>query len=421
MILCVTSEFHFQALPDGTVWTPTSFPYAFWQRYLDGFAAVEVVARVARAREAVPGWRRVDGAGVTVHALPDYRGAARYLAGLPALRSRIHAALADAPAAVLRVPSPIADLAAVALRRRGQPYGLEIVGDPWDVLAPGAVRHPLRPALRRLFARRLRRLCREAAATAYVTRETLQRRYPPRAGAFTTHYSSIRLQERDFARRPGAPAGGWPADGAGTAGAGAAGAAPPPLRVVAVGTMAQMYKGFDTLIEAAGLCGRQGMPLALTLVGDGACRGRLEELARRHAGGPPARFTGQLPAGEAVHRELDAADLFVLPSRQEGLPRAMIEAMARSLPCIGTAVGGTPELLPPDCLVPPDDPAALARAIADLARRPERQAELGRRNHEAARAYLAPLLDERRRAFYAAVRAATEQWRRGRGAPGGAP
>ena len=63
--------------------------------------------------------------------------------------------------------------------------------------------------------------------------------------------------------------------------------------------------------------------------------------------------------GHGVTEQLDAADVFVLPSRQEGLPRAMIEAMARSLPCVGSDVGGISELIP-DWVVPPNDPQALA-------------------------------------------------------------
>ncbi len=68
--------------------------------------------------------------------------------------------------------------------------------------------------------------------------------------------------------------------------------------------------------------------------------------------------------------ELDSADLFVSPSRQEGVPRAMIEAMARGLPCIGSSVGGTPETLPQEFLVPPNDRPRLAAEIMRVAANP---------------------------------------------------
>ena len=87
-------------------------------------------------------------------------------------------------------------------------------------------------------------------------------------------------------------------------------------------------------------------------------------------------FLGQLPAGEMVRAQLDKADLFILPSKTEGLPRALVEAMARALPCIGTTVGGIPELLPSEDLVPPGDVKALAETIEDVLRRPERLAKM---------------------------------------------
>jgi glycosyltransferase involved in cell wall biosynthesis len=119
------------------------------------------------------------------------------------------------------------------------------------------------------------------------------------------------------------------------------------------------------------------------------------------------RFHGQLPAGQAVWEVLDRADLFVLPSRQEGLPRAMIEAMARGLPCIGSTVGGFPELLPPEAMVPPGDATALARKIGDLLASPQHMAALAASNLQRAHNYRADQLRERRIAFYRSVREQT--------------
>jgi glycosyltransferase involved in cell wall biosynthesis len=122
------------------------------------------------------------------------------------------------------------------------------------------------------------------------------------------------------------------------------------------------------------------------------------------------QFVGQVTAGECVRRILDDADLFVLPSRTEGLPRAMIEAMARGLPCIGSDVGGIPELLDPDELAPVGDSGALASKILEIIRDPLRADVLSKRNIERAREFTYTALAERRRRFYRHVRDATLRW-----------
>src|SRR5690606_2722669 len=116
----------------------------------------------------------------------------------------------------------------------------------------------------------------------------------------------------------------------------------------------------------------------------------------------------QLSSGQAVRDELDQADLFVLASRTEGLPRAVIEAMARGLPCIGTSVGGIPELLPTEDLVPPGDADTLARKISEVSRSPERMAAMSRRNLKKAADYRDDVLRQRRNAFYEIVKERTE-------------
>ena len=138
----------------------------------------------------------------------------------------------------------------------------------------------------------------------------------------------------------------------------------------------------------------------------------MEHLARDLKIQDRVEFRGNLPAGDAVFAELDQADLFVLPSRQEGLPRAAIEAMARGLPCIGSRVGGIPELIGPDELVPPDDAGALANKIVELLRDPARMTRLSQRNLKMAADLPAMCSATRRVAFYEHLRNLTENWRR---------
>ena len=94
---------------------------------------------------------------------------------------------------------------------------------------------------------------------------------------------------------------------------------------------------------------------------------------------------------------LDSADIYVQPSRLEGLPRAVVEAMGRALPVIGTRVGGIPELLPVSRLYAPGDVRSLARIIESLT--PEVMAGDARRNFAKAGEYASDVLNARRNAF----------------------
>jgi L-malate glycosyltransferase len=147
----------------------------------------------------------------------------------------------------------------------------------------------------------------------------------------------------------------------------------------------------------------------LVFVGDGRYRQQVEAQAKTRGLMDRVSFLGQLPAGEATREQLDRADLFVLPSRAEGLPRAMIEAMARGLPCIGSTAGGIPELLAPEDMVPPDDVAALARKIREVTSDPERMSRSSARNLERARLYHENALREPRNRFYQHVRETATQ------------
>jgi glycosyltransferase involved in cell wall biosynthesis len=110
-------------------------------------------------------------------------------------------------------------------------------------------------------------------------------------------------------------------------------------------------------------------------------------------------FPGRVNS-DRVKAELSRSDLFVLPSRMEGLPRAMIEAMAKGLPCIGTNVDGIPELVDTHCTVPPNDSEALAEAIHDLVVDPDEMSQQAAQNLQKAKEYHHDILSTRREDLY---------------------
>ncbi|WP_419185893.1 glycosyltransferase family 4 protein [Rohdeia mirabilis] len=137
-------------------------------------------------------------------------------------------------------------------------------------------------------------------------------------------------------------------------------------------------KGLDVLLEALTRL-RTSRSVTVALAGDGPERAALEERARA-ASSPPARRALVLGSVADVGSLLAAADLFVLPSRAEGLGVAALEAMALGRAVVATDVGGLGQAVhDAGRLVPPDDPAALAAAIDRLADDPREAALLGER------------------------------------------
>ncbi|MFL6052905.1 MAG: glycosyltransferase family 4 protein [Actinoallomurus sp.] len=145
----------------------------------------------------------------------------------------------------------------------------------------------------------------------------------------------------------------------------------PPL-LGAVGRLTDQ-KGFDTLITAVARLTARGHSLDVIVAGDGRDRARLEAAAA----GLPVRFLGFVEDVPAVLRRLA---IFCLPSRREALPLTLLEAMAHGLPCVASAVGDIPEMVGDAAvLVPPEDPVALADALAGLLTDSGRRRRLGAR------------------------------------------
>ena len=144
MRVAVVLEQRFRRTPEGYVWTDGPGGYSFWTRYLAAFEEVRVVVRVLAAAGVQPGWTRADGPRVTFAPVPHYLGPGEYLRKARAVRRAVRQSIDPADAVILRVPSNLAGLLFPLLRRSGHPYAVEVLGDPYDVFAPGAVRHPLR-------------------------------------------------------------------------------------------------------------------------------------------------------------------------------------------------------------------------------------------------------------------------------------
>jgi glycosyltransferase involved in cell wall biosynthesis len=357
MRLLVTLQQRFRKSPDGKVFANSTFNYSFFSRYLSVFDEVLVFARVCPGEAEEPENYRSDGPGVRFFEVPYYVGPFQYLRQWSALQASASQAVSLADAFLLRVPGQMGNLIWRELRKRHLPYGVEVVGDPWESARTCGAPFWMIPYLRWVGYHTLKQQCAQAAVAAYVTERTLQNRYPP--GGWTTSYSSVELSAEHILDSKGLQQrlerSKEPFEGK------------RPFRVCNVGMMEALYKSQDTLIEAAALCCRGGLNVEVWLAGDGRYRSFFEQKAKESGIFDKVKFWGMLSA-EQIRRMLDDSDLFVLPSLTEGLPRVLIEAMARGLPCLASQVGGNGELLAPEFLFPVKKPILLAQKIQWLLR-----------------------------------------------------
>ena len=311
---------------------------------------------------------------LSIEPLPYWRGPKSMLSALPKVIGRA-VRLSRRPAVfILRMPGTVSLLfAAVLLCRRKVDVYVELVGDIRSVVLSS--RLPGRRVWAWLAGLLQAVVVQRASGVRYLTQVELQSAYPTRCTRVCA-YADLDLEPFE-----GLPARDYRSDG---------------TRILAVGSQELPYKGHDVLIRALAQIRETGA--TLTLVGEGAERPSLESLTSDLG---LERQISFLPTMErrSLRKVLQGADVFAMPSRSEGLGRALIEAMSCGLPAVATRVGGMRELLSDDYLVEPEDDSELARKLASLITSPEQRRSAGVRNREFIDQYLAKQRAEKARWF----------------------
>lgn len=371
--------------PDGKVWSKTIYGYDFWKRYLDVFETVKVVSRLGKADYAqVEGYLRSDGDNVSFAPLPMVRGMKGYVKNVISFLKDAKKAVRDEDCAIIRLPSIPATFVEFVYARKHKPYVLEVVVDPLNAYAGNKL-------AAKVLTEQLRKSCLNANGVSYVTQYALQEQYPSRARIsgknteeyFESYYSSIILKDAFFA-----PARDYSKIG---------------NKVKLVHTANNInndVKGHDVVIEVVKKLNDLGIDASVTFIGDGDLRPELEKMAEVLGVGTKVVFTGLLGSAMDVREKLLDADIFILPTKAEGLPRAVIEAMAVGLPCLSTPVNGIPELLEKEYMFDPMDSQGFTEKIIELLQNPEKMGQTSMRNINKAREYEETVLQQRRIEFY---------------------
>ncbi len=156
------------------------------------------------------------------------------------------------------------------------------------------------------------------------------------------------------------------------------------------------YKGQEYVIKAVSKLNKEGYNFEYCLAGGGD-NSYLRSVAEKYNVVDKIKFLGSLPHKD-VFKYLDSIDIYIQPSKQEGLPRALVEAMSRGCPALGSRTGGIPELLNKQLVF---NNGAVSQ-ICELLIKLDKESLLAeaKRSFEKAKEYDKTVLDKKRSSFY---------------------
>jgi glycosyltransferase involved in cell wall biosynthesis len=235
----------------------------------------------------------------------------------------------------------------------------------------------------------MRTLCSGADGVSCVTEHYLQQHYfSLKPDSFTEHYSSLALDKSFY----GLPKK-YCNDHTFT------------IAHIANQVCEQSAKGHKQTIEAVKILKERGIEVKVKFAGNDRNGGvkLFEKYAKELGVDDFVEFVGFLNR-DGINEFLSQADIYVMPTMAEGLPRVIIEAMAKGLPCITTPVSGNPELVGEHFLVDYYDTETLADRIEELTKDSVLYEKTSRDNNERSWNYEASVLEKRRDAFYVKLR-----------------
>lgn len=276
---------------------------------------------------------------------------------------------------IARLPSMIGSMAVNIAKQMNKPYLIELVGCPWDALWNHSIKGKLFAPIMTYMTKKD---VKNAPYVLYVTKKFLQKRYPTKgksigcSDVMLNNFDEKKLQEKEKQIINN-------------------------IKVIATTAAINVkYKGQKYVIKAINQLKRQGKLYQYWIIGAGD-KSYLQKFVKRYNLENQVKFLGPLPHDE-VFKKLMNVDIYIQPSKTEGLPRALVEAMNMGCLCIGSRVGGIPELLDSEYIFKKGSVKQLIKIINNITE--EKNIEQARRNFEKSKEYEKNKLQKIRENFY---------------------
>lgn len=356
-----------------------------FQRYFKVADKLELVirTRAISTNEGAKKMGRISNPNISVIECPNLSSVGGLLKNRKQAEKIIEKSIKDAELIFVRVPSVIGNISIDIAKKLKKKYLVEVVGCPWDAYWNYSLKGKMvAPVATQMMRSRVKK----APYVLYVTNSFLQNRYPTEGK--TINCSNVELQPmtEDILLRRISKIDN------------------PNRKKIIIGTAAGLdvlYKGQQYIIYALGELKKQGITdFEYQLIGGGTGN-YLKQVAEECNVVDQINIIGQMPH-EKVFEWMDSIDIYAQPSRQEGLPRSMIEAMSRGLPCIGAMTAGIPELIEDEYIFTNSktEVGEIVKILLDLYNNNILLKKIATRNFNMAKKYQRDILVERRTCFF---------------------
>lgn len=285
---------------------------------------------------------------------------------------------------IIRLPSQNGYNAVKIAEKYNKDYVIELVGCPYDALKNyGGIASKFLAPIEYI---KCKKIVKNSKQTLYVTKTFLQNKYPTKGNSIHCSNVNIDVKGKSVVNKRKKRIN-EPIDQSSH------------IKIGMIGGLNNKYKGFDTAIKAlAELKTNFENPIKIHILGGGDASD-IKELAEKYDVEKCISLDGTLPSGEKVNDWIDELDILIHPSRTEGLPRSVIEGMARGCPVLASNVGGIPELLESQYLFEPNDYLGLSLMLSKYLSNRDSLYKMGLKNYEMSKSYDRLVLDERRTKF----------------------
>ncbi|NML56928.1 glycosyltransferase [Chryseobacterium cheonjiense] len=305
------------------VFTSGTLTSDVWSRFTDNFGKLTVIGRGVKLDNESHGHKKADAENVVFDLFFEIKGGKDYFKYRKKIIEKLTPYIQQSEYIVLRLPSNIGVIAAEICKKYDKKYFVEVVGCAYDSMwFFGNLQGKL---LASITAAKNRKAIRNADAAVYVTEKYLQNRYPNSNNQINASNVVIDVfddyvlsKHIDYLQMNSEV-----------------------KKIGMIGNISLPYKGYEVLFRALR---DVKINFQLEIVGGGDSKW-IKQLIEKFNLENKVILKGRINNREEIYDFLDNLDLYVQPSLTEGLPRSVIEAMARACPIIASKAGGIPELI----------------------------------------------------------------------------